>query len=31
MAPTGGAIDISLSFKMTMRRASIAPALFIAS
>ena len=31
MAPTGGAIDISLSFKITTMRLSIAPALFIAS
>jgi len=30
-APTGGEIDISLSFRMTSRLASIAPALFSAS
>ena len=30
-APTGGEIDISLSFRMTSRSTSIAPALFIAS
>ena len=30
-APTGGAIDMSLSFRITMRRECIAPALFIAS
>ena len=29
--PVGGAIDMSLSFRMTTRRASSAPALFIAS
>ncbi len=31
MAPTGGAIDMSLSLRMTMRRLFSAPALFIAS
>jgi hypothetical protein len=31
MAPTGGAIDMSLSFKMTISRLSIDPALFMAS
>jgi hypothetical protein len=31
MAPTGGAIDMSLSFKMTISRSLRAPALFIAS
>ena len=31
MAPTGGAIDMSLSFRITIRRESMAPALFIAS
>ena len=31
IAPTGGAMDISLSFKMTIWRLSVAPALFIAS
>ena len=30
-APTGGEIDISLSFSTTSRSTSIAPALFIAS
>ena len=30
-APTGGAIDMSLSLRITMSRESIAPALFIAS
>ncbi len=30
-APVGGAIDMSLSFRMTMRRSSRAPALFMAS
>ncbi len=30
-APTGGEIDISLSFRITSRFASIAPALFSAS
>jgi hypothetical protein len=29
--PTGGAIDMSLSLRITMRRESIDPALFIAS
>ena len=31
IAPTGGAIDISLSFKITINLESIDPALFIAS
>jgi hypothetical protein len=31
MAPTGGAIDISLSFRMTISREFTEPALFIAS
>ncbi len=31
MAPVAGAIDMSLSFRMTIRRAFMAPALFIAS
>ena len=31
MAPTGGAIDMSLSFSTTIRRESIEPALFRAS
>ena len=31
MAPVGGAIDMSLSLRMTIRRAFNAPALFIAS
>ena len=31
MAPTGGAMDISLSFKITISRFSRCPALFIAS
>ena len=31
IAPTGGAIDISLSFKITISLESIDPALFIAS
>ena len=31
MPPTGGAIDMSLSFKMMIRREREAPALFIAS
>ncbi len=31
MAPTGGAIDMSLSFRMTISRECSAPALFIAS
>ena len=31
MAPVGGAIDMSLSLRMTISRASMAPALFIAS
>ncbi|GJD59582.1 hypothetical protein MTDSW087_05908 [Methylobacterium dankookense] len=31
MAPTGGAIDMSLSLRMTMRRECSAPALFMAS
>ena len=30
-APTGGAIDMSLSLRMTIRREFIAPALFMAS
>ena len=30
-APTGGAIDMSLSLRMTIRRVSREPALFIAS
>ena len=30
-APTGGEIDISLSFRITSRSTSMAPALFIAS
>jgi hypothetical protein len=30
-APTGGEIDISLSFRITSRSTSIAPALFMAS
>ena len=31
IAPTGGAIDISLSFKITINLESMDPALFIAS
>jgi hypothetical protein len=31
MAPTAGAIDMSLSFRMTISRLSDEPALFIAS
>ena len=31
IAPTGGAIDMSLSFRMTISRLFMAPALFIAS
>ena len=31
MAPTGGAIDMSLSFSTTISLVSIEPALFIAS
>ena len=31
MAPTGGAIDMSLSFRITIRRLFMAPALFMAS
>ena len=31
MAPTGGAIDMSLSFSTTISRLRRAPALFIAS
>ena len=31
MAPTGGAIDMSLSLSTTIRRECMAPALFIAS
>ena len=31
MAPTGGAIDMSLSLRMTISREFMAPALFMAS
>ena len=31
VAPTGGAIDMSLSFRITISRLFMAPALFIAS
>ena len=31
MAPTGGAIDMSLSLSTTIRREFMAPALFMAS
>ena len=31
IAPTGGAIDISLSFKITIKGSFMEPALFIAS
>jgi hypothetical protein len=31
MAPTGGAIDMSLSLRITINRSLRAPALFIAS
>ena len=31
MAPVGGAIDMSLSLRMTISRARMAPVLFMAS
>ena len=31
IAPTGGAIDMSLSLRMTIKRESMLPALFMAS